>query len=593
VSPAAIWQTLGIEPTQDRKAIRSAYAAKLRAIDPDKDRDGFSALREARDIALRLAAQAESETEVTPEQEAVDGISVTLPAPALPLSAPVFTIAQGESAEFRLPPPDPAEDWQAPLIAPDYTAPGAADNAIDLILPHWTSPAQAPIREDVFDADRADHALHALLYPDPEADSQQEAMTQDEVNAGGALIDRLHADAAQGEIGLHDRIENWLSNVLAGAWPRSHPLLAYTVDRFGWAARAGQIDAPPAIDYINRRLASDRFAQAVQDKGHPLHGAWKQLSKPTRAGQSRALWWEGSKIDELIATIRRDYPELEQRLNWHRIALWEDHRARPIRWWTIAVGIIFALQLLFRIASSFYHPATPTNPVGLTLEQGADSVRPPIPTAPRIPGGLGDVDADLGAAITAAFGKEMTLETLKQRMPLVYQMFESNWRIGLDMDRTRTQYVETMEGLMRDRYAMLAYLAGGEALIALQRQRLKEEKLLKGEHWQACARLSRNGGLADAKLIPEDVRASQRPKIRALLLAMPANPVPSRMGGSFQIPGNIVERTMHQSGLSIDQVTAAFQGNGDDREKCLTHIGLLDATLDADKETRAAILPHI
>jgi len=187
----------------------------------------------------------------------------------------------------------------------------------------------------------------------------------------------------------------------------------------------------------------------------------------------------------------------------------------------------------------------------------------------------------------------MTVETLKQRIPLVYQMFESNWRIGLDLGRTRAQYVETMEGLMRERYAMLAHLAGGKAQIALQRQRLKEEKLLRDEHWQACARVSRNGGLADTKLIPEEVRASQRSKIRALLLAMPANPVPSRTGGSFQIPGNIVARTMRESGLSIDQVTAAFQGNGSDREKCLTHIALLDATLDADKETQAAILPHI
>jgi hypothetical protein len=46
------WSHLGIEPTDDQKAIRKAYAVKLRETRPDEDPAGFQALLEARDHAL-------------------------------------------------------------------------------------------------------------------------------------------------------------------------------------------------------------------------------------------------------------------------------------------------------------------------------------------------------------------------------------------------------------------------------------------------------------------------------------------------------------------------------------------------------------
>ena len=50
-----VWDRLGIEKTDDERAIKRAYAKQLKAIRPDEDPAAFQALREARDEAIYLA----------------------------------------------------------------------------------------------------------------------------------------------------------------------------------------------------------------------------------------------------------------------------------------------------------------------------------------------------------------------------------------------------------------------------------------------------------------------------------------------------------------------------------------------------------
>ena len=50
------WQTLGIAPTSDEAAIKKAYAERIREHRPDRDPEGFRAVRAAYEEALRLRA---------------------------------------------------------------------------------------------------------------------------------------------------------------------------------------------------------------------------------------------------------------------------------------------------------------------------------------------------------------------------------------------------------------------------------------------------------------------------------------------------------------------------------------------------------
>lgn len=79
--PSDAWATLGIEPTDDVRAIRVAYATRLKAFDPDSDPRAFIALREARDLTLRIAggtaraamttSEPEQHTAPSPEPKAI------------------------------------------------------------------------------------------------------------------------------------------------------------------------------------------------------------------------------------------------------------------------------------------------------------------------------------------------------------------------------------------------------------------------------------------------------------------------------------------------------------------------------------------
>ncbi|NUE96564.1 hypothetical protein GYW75_09265 [Gilliamella sp. ESL0232] len=74
-----IWQLLGIEKTTDQAAIRQAYRAQLPSYHPETDPDGFKALREAYESAIKYAQSPETMAdEPKSESEQQQEVSVSL-----------------------------------------------------------------------------------------------------------------------------------------------------------------------------------------------------------------------------------------------------------------------------------------------------------------------------------------------------------------------------------------------------------------------------------------------------------------------------------------------------------------------------------
>ncbi|MEW8955326.1 MAG: J domain-containing protein, partial [Clostridium sp.] len=65
----SIWGILGIEPTNDIRAIKRAYAKKLKVTHPDDDLEAFQALKEAFDAALSYANNSSYKEDIYREDE--------------------------------------------------------------------------------------------------------------------------------------------------------------------------------------------------------------------------------------------------------------------------------------------------------------------------------------------------------------------------------------------------------------------------------------------------------------------------------------------------------------------------------------------
>lgn len=82
------WIRLGIEPTKDNDVIRGAYRARLPQHHPETDPEGFQALREAYELALRFAREEAEEPdqpvagEVSPADQTMADFEALLLDPA-------------------------------------------------------------------------------------------------------------------------------------------------------------------------------------------------------------------------------------------------------------------------------------------------------------------------------------------------------------------------------------------------------------------------------------------------------------------------------------------------------------------------------
>ena len=104
------WQTLGIAPTSDEAAIKQAYAARIREHRPDRDPEGFRAVRAAYEEALRLRAYIRPHHEKKRKrQREADAPAEAIPKP--PPQNPPDSTYYGYTATL---PPQVSETLRAP-----------------------------------------------------------------------------------------------------------------------------------------------------------------------------------------------------------------------------------------------------------------------------------------------------------------------------------------------------------------------------------------------------------------------------------------------------------------------------------------------
>ncbi|MES2441811.1 MAG: hypothetical protein V4574_03205 [Pseudomonadota bacterium] len=429
VHPA--WKALGIDPTSDTRAIRIAYAARLKEIDPESDPQAFIALREAFETARIQAQWVDLPDDEDADEEDFDDLLWDEDEDAEPWtpSGDLYTIRPSGHVPAP-PPPDPA--WQAPA-PPEDPAPAPEPPAEPSRASPW-----APITPAVADAHT--RALATLLYAhDSAAQPWPTPAQKDEMLTHWRAI---IADPRMQEVAYYADAERWFSELIARTAAFSDPLVIPATEVFGWLRSDGAITQTPAVAQVTRRYRALEFLAAVEQRKHPLNPAWRELCRP--AGESsRRGWVSGRKVRQLLRIVRAHYPDLEGCFDWYRVGLWdgsiESGGRGGVPWWGIVIFIVIVVRVIASLGDGPGEPArerTPaTSPGGAyappvqVLPPGAT---PPVYFAPPEPvpfldGALEQSDADLDQALERLYGDKLDIATIALSDPALYKALVAFW----------------------------------------------------------------------------------------------------------------------------------------------------------------------
>lgn len=575
MNAAAALRALGLAPGVDVGAVRAAYADALRAMDPDADPDGFARLRRARDVALAAArGQASGGAEDDPFAAIAQPPAQAASIPAWPHAAPRIDhpVPPGGVAT-RL--PAGALDPRSPITGQPASGPAPVPLVVDRPVFGFPRLDAAPPGDVLADRGRG-AALHALLLDsgplDVPLDPGQEARAQAHLQALIRMIGAM-------PLGQTEEAESWVADVLARAWPRSAPLVAPAVSAFGWASEHGQLHERPAVAFLNARLAGMCFVAEVEQRDHRWHKAWTELSRP---GFKRGWGVSRSDVKTLLEGLRKDFPEVEQYLDPQRVGAWEAKlypgTGLPARGWQTAIGekrlwwlgTIFALQFIRAILD--WHPAPPLPPVPPAITQPDPAV------------------VALNGAVHDWFGQGFDLDQASRAAPLVVRI-------------ARGEAGGTFDPVVADRAMRTGVLAAlttrvptadSTTLRAIQTLRgsiLRDDDVVRSG--QDCRMFLSRGQLADSVVL-DPAQAAQARTLLARLAGQHAfDGDGTRPATSAMVPGAVIARVVHATGLTPAQVATAMAKDDGSRNRCLVQRALLHEALGLPVRTGDPILRTI
>lgn len=511
------WSELGLRETSDRAEIRRAYAARLKQLDLDRQIDEYANLREARDTALYLAQQLS-------EREAAD-----------------------DSGLGSLDDDDDAlddEDFDWEIDFDEFDQRDLATTAYD------TGPVEFGGAGESQSAGRPDgwDELSDLLFPDGEHSA--EGFTIAEYENAEAALARLIAAAEAGDIVQHDAIENNLAEMLAQSWPRSAPLVTSANDVFHWLGEKGSLDERAPLVFLNARIEGMRFHDAVEQPGHQFHVAWNELSRPGKPNILDRFKVKRADVVDLVATIRKHFPELETLLNEERVEGWT--REAP-GWGSWVVQRLIILLVMFQLVAF----CTKSNDreqdprISIDLTEGRDT------------------------AAAAAFGAGFTFADIKA----ADSQFAENFRKATGKSEGAALYGDP-RAYVRQQMLAARQTADFEMLIKIQQQQMEWLRMASKHGRQSCKAVL-DGSFANGfpGTTETDKEREQR-FARDLLEAKLLNAKVKTGEYSYEVPGWLVEQAQERSGLSMDDFRKSL-GNPEDTNRCLVQRVLIERALSA------------
>ncbi|WP_314887690.1 J domain-containing protein [Cardiobacterium hominis] len=285
------WQTLGIAPTSDEAAIKQAYAARIREHRPDRDPEGFRAVRAAYEEALRLRAYIRPHHEKKMQRRRA--------AEAAPDAASEAMTDQSSPAAAETPhiPPDTAYYGYIAALPPEITeALREPENVayLERPAPHERETAPHDYRDRPADSRENPAALLARLQGEWQDASDDKLLAILQAQADEAALQHIdlrsdYLDALRDDLIAHAPLPQ--STIWAGEQYQLHRdhdgeyrriyLAALVALRQRPAFVAALAPHYPELAAWLKRSAWQRFCARWQDwrveSEHPAHRQWHAL----------------------------------------------------------------------------------------------------------------------------------------------------------------------------------------------------------------------------------------------------------------------------------------------------------------------------
>lgn len=299
------WRQLAIDSTGDERAIKRAYAKKLKALDPAADPQSFIALRNAYEAALGEAR---------------------------------WIRQREENGDDRVEDWDDEEDWDvdSPVI----------DTGLSTLMDDDAAPAvekpEKAIRQPN-DTERTEQAWNRLqiLFA-------AEGGVPKEIDVKLAF-ETLVTEPGMQQLDVSENIENAIARLICQSGPDAYFLSEAADYHFGWTERSNieRLDWPFS-QAVNIAQASRIMRPILAGDGHKSDNrkwteAWLWLNNDPPPWWNPLRWYRLRRIKSLISNLEDYAPYALHTIDWDKRAAWEPKADgfRPLP--ALALGTVMAL----------------------------------------------------------------------------------------------------------------------------------------------------------------------------------------------------------------------------------------------------------
>lgn len=518
------WEVLGLPPTGEAREIRRAYARLLKSIDVEDEPERFATLREAfeRALALAEAGVIVQPSEEVEESTAADDRWTTSDQSDVPETQPEGSVSRSETLE-----PDSAQ------------------------------------HAEITEINRHAEALERLLTPHY---NEWTNASQDEAEAMLAHWAAIAADPRLEDLGFYAQAENWIAEMVARACPFSDPLAPLVAERFGWFAGADLLGQSPAVRFILDRCATLAFLQDIAQKSHPLHRAWRELTKPATEKSRRGWGTSRRRVAELLTVIRRDHPAVERYLDSWRVGLWENPQPK-IGLSGVGIGLFLAFQLLrflLLYPNEAPHHSAPVI-AETVVEQTADRLTQPEP--------------DIDRVVKILSRNYVTAARTKNENPALFADLSEQWEKTKSQGGNIWDLQTSVDKMVIGRFGRVYDKAPYEQIRALRQVELDEALFYRDISPQLCNAFFA-GEKTNFRALPIALEDRRRDAVYDILLHTGGDRQGYVRTGSFMVPASVMREAADRASLSDGDFRAAMQYKGTAVQGCEARIAFSRTVLN-------------